>query len=171
MRSSNLHKIFKPYYIFGVLLVLWFVVSKLEIWNAYLLPPPWKVANAFVTMWQRGEITASVLVSLRRVLIGLGISFALAFLTRLLTAYRSSKADSVSVCSGCYLCYLVRLIVNNDRHIGNYGFIVDNDTQKILRMAPVFDHNRSLAYKVKDLDVASLKWCNRTIGCVKKVMH
>lgn len=93
MNRSNLHKILKPYYIFGVLLVLWIVASKLQIWNAYLLPPPWKVADAFVTMWQRGEITASVLVSLRRVLIGLGISFALAFLTSLLTAYRPSKAE------------------------------------------------------------------------------
>ena len=93
MNRSNLHKILKPYYIFGILLVLWFVAAKLEIWNAYLLPPPWKEADAFVTMWQRGEITASVLVSLRRVLIGLGISFALAFLTSLLTAYRPNQAE------------------------------------------------------------------------------
>ena len=93
MNRSNLHKILKPYYIFGILLVLWFVAAKLEVWNAYLLPPPWKVADAFVTMWQRGEITASVLVSLRRVLIGLGISFALAFLTSLLTAYRPNQAE------------------------------------------------------------------------------
>ena len=93
MNRSNLHKILKPYYIFGILPVLWFIAAKLEIWNAYLLPPPWKVADAFVTMWQRGEITASVLVSLRRVLIGLGISFALAFLTSLLTAYRPNQAE------------------------------------------------------------------------------
>ena len=93
MNRSNLHKILKPYYIFGILLVLWCVAAKLEIWNAYLLPPPWKVADAFVAMWQRGEITASVLVSLRRVLIGLGISFALAFLTSLLTAYRPNQAE------------------------------------------------------------------------------
>ena len=41
------------------------------------------------------------------------------------------------------------LIVNIDRHAGNYGFIVDNDTQKIKRMAPVFDHNRSLLYSLE----------------------
>ena len=93
MNRSNLHKRLKPYYIFGVLLLLWFVAAKLEVWNAYLLPPPWKVADAFVTMWQRGEITASVLVSLRRVLIGLGISFALAFLASLLTAYQPNQAE------------------------------------------------------------------------------
>ncbi len=49
------------------------------------------------------------------------------------------------------------LIINNDRHAGNYGFIVQNDTQQILRMAPVFDLNRSLAYNVKHLDINSLQ--------------
>lgn len=38
------------------------------------------------------------------------------------------------------------LLLNEDRHAGNYGFMVDNESQKILRMAPVFDHNRSLLY-------------------------
>lgn len=93
MQWKDFHKLLKPYYIFGVLLVLWYVAAELQIWNAYLLPPPWKVADAFVTMWQRGEITVSVLVSLRRVLIGMGISFVLAFLTSLLTAYRPNKAE------------------------------------------------------------------------------
>ena len=93
MNRHKLHSFLKPYYIFVLLLVLWYIVSALNIWNAYLLPPPSKVANAFVTMWQRGEITASVLVSLRRVLIGLGISFALAFAVGVLTAYRPAKAE------------------------------------------------------------------------------
>ena len=38
------------------------------------------------------------------------------------------------------------LIINEDRHAGNYGFTVDNRTQEILGMAPMFDHNRSLLY-------------------------
>lgn len=42
------------------------------------------------------------------------------------------------------------LILNTDRHAGNYGVIVDNETQKIQRMAPVFDHNLSL---FSDFDV------------------
>lgn len=36
------------------------------------------------------------------------------------------------------------LIINDDRHLGNHGVLIDNDTQKILRMAPVFDHNQAL---------------------------
>ncbi len=36
------------------------------------------------------------------------------------------------------------LTFNVDRHAGNHGVIVDNDTQKPLRMAPVFDMNLSM---------------------------
>ncbi len=36
------------------------------------------------------------------------------------------------------------LILNEDRHKNNFGFIVDNRTQEIQRMAPLFDHNLSL---------------------------
>lgn len=36
------------------------------------------------------------------------------------------------------------LTINTDRHLGNFGVLVDNDTQKILKMAPVFDNNQSL---------------------------
>ena len=97
MKIKRLHNILKPYYIFAVLLVLWCVAAKLEIWNAYLLPPPWKVARTFVTMVEKGEIATSVLVSLRRVLIGLGTAFVLAFLASLLAAYRPSKSEYLRV--------------------------------------------------------------------------
>lgn len=33
------------------------------------------------------------------------------------------------------------VFANVDRHAGNYGFMADNDTGEILRMAPLFDHN------------------------------
>lgn len=33
------------------------------------------------------------------------------------------------------------LMANVDRHAGNYGFLVDNDTGDVLSMAPLFDHN------------------------------
>lgn len=36
------------------------------------------------------------------------------------------------------------LILNEDRHKNNFGFIVDNRTQEIQGMAPLFDHNISL---------------------------
>lgn len=33
------------------------------------------------------------------------------------------------------------IMANVDRHSGNYGFLVDNQTGEVLRMAPLFDHN------------------------------
>lgn len=36
------------------------------------------------------------------------------------------------------------VIFNEDRHKNNFGFLVENDSHKILDMAPLFDHNLSL---------------------------
>lgn len=36
------------------------------------------------------------------------------------------------------------LTFNDDRHLGNFGVIIDNDTGRPLRMAPVFDLNQAL---------------------------
>ncbi len=91
--KKSLHQRMKPYYIFILLIVLWFLASWMEIWNTYLLPPPWKVAKTFVTMLQRGEIFASIFISLQRVLTGMVISFTLAFFSGLLTAYRPLQSE------------------------------------------------------------------------------
>ena len=93
MTRQKLHSKLKPYYIFPVLLAIWWIAAKLELWNAYLLPPPWKVARTFVTMLQRGELTASVWVSLKRVLTGAAISFTLAFFGGVASAYRPGKSE------------------------------------------------------------------------------
>ncbi len=36
------------------------------------------------------------------------------------------------------------IICNNDRHFGNFGLLVDNETNKIVAPAPLFDHGNSL---------------------------
>ena len=90
---KKLHEFLKPFYIFAVILVLWWIVAALEIWNTYLLPPPWKVAKTFVTMVERGEITSSILVSGKRVLTGAGISFFLAFTAGLCSAYLPERSE------------------------------------------------------------------------------
>ena len=93
MTRQKLHNALKPYYIFALLLALWWLAAKLEIWNAYLLPPPWKVAKTFVTMVQRGEIASSIAVSLKRVLTGVTVSFTLAFFAGVLSSYRPAKSE------------------------------------------------------------------------------
>lgn len=43
------------------------------------------------------------------------------------------------------------VIMNEDRHKNNFGFLVQNDSQKIVDMAPLFDHNVSLLpYAMED---------------------
>lgn len=46
------------------------------------------------------------------------------------------------------------LIFNEDRHTGNFGFLVDNDTFAVKKFAPVFDHNMSLLSRelISDLE-------------------
>ncbi len=45
------------------------------------------------------------------------------------------------------------VMANVDRHAGNYGFLVDNDTGEILEMAPLFDHNMAcLPYMMQQDD-------------------
>ncbi len=65
--------------VFGVLLLLWHLAAKAELWNAYILPPPEKVFGTLGTMLQTGELMGHLLVSLRRVLIGFSVSCALTF--------------------------------------------------------------------------------------------
>ena len=36
------------------------------------------------------------------------------------------------------------VVCNTDRHFGNFGFLVDNETNKIVAPAPLFDHGNSL---------------------------
>ena len=84
---KKLHNVLKPYYIFVIILAAWIVASRLQIWNTYLLPTPWRVWATFVSMMKRGEIVASVLMSLRRVAAGFAISFALAFSCGVISAF------------------------------------------------------------------------------------
>lgn len=56
------------------------------------------------------------------------------------------------------MCVLDALILNPDRHYGNFGVLFDTDTYKILGMAPVFDHNKSLFPEVDDDRLENLDW-------------
>lgn len=47
------------------------------------------------------------------------------------------------------------IIFNQDRHVGNFGFIVDNDTFQIKRFAPLFDYNISMLGHATDDDLSN----------------
>ena len=48
------------------------------------------------------------------------------------------------------------LICNTDRHCGNFGMIVDNNTNKILRPAPIFDNGLSIFNHPTKDDLANI---------------
>lgn len=48
------------------------------------------------------------------------------------------------------------VICNTDRHFGNFGFLIDNRTNKIVAPAPLFDHGNSLFNYAGNDDLESL---------------
>ena len=60
------------------------------------------------------------------------------------------------------------LILNIDCHLGNFGFLLDNQTMKVKTAAPMFDHNRSLLFDLDEEQLAKPEWyiskCRPRIG-------
>ena len=56
------------------------------------------------------------------------------------------------------MCVLDALILNPDRHYGNFGVLFNTDTMQVLKMAPVFDNNRSLFPELDDEQLAKPEW-------------
>lgn len=62
------------------------------------------------------------------------------------------------------------VIFNADRHYGNFGFLVDNKTNKIIAPAPLFDHGNSLlnfaGRDALESEAALQKYANTVVPCV-----
>ena len=60
------------------------------------------------------------------------------------------------------------LILNTDRHLGNFGFLFDNQTMEVKAPAPMFDHNCSLLFDLDEDQLAKPDWyiskCRPRIG-------
>ncbi len=63
----------------AAVVAVWWALSALHLWTAYVLPPPERVWHAAVAMTTSGELPEHVVVSLGRVAAGFGIAFGLAF--------------------------------------------------------------------------------------------
>ncbi|WP_455654376.1 hypothetical protein [Phascolarctobacterium sp.] len=59
------------------------------------------------------------------------------------------------------------IIANADRHLGNFGMMVDNNTGKYLRPAPLFDNGYSLFYGAASQELASKHYNDyvKTLSC------
>ena len=66
------------------------------------------------------------------------------------------------------MCVLDAVILNPDRHYGNFGVLFDNDTMQVLGMAPVFDNNRALLPGLDDYQLREPAWhirrCQSKLG-------
>ena len=49
------------------------------------------------------------------------------------------------------------VIYNTDRHFGNFGFLINNETNEIAAPAPLFDHGNSLFNYAGSDDMESIK--------------
>lgn len=66
------------------------------------------------------------------------------------------------------MCILDAIILNPDRHYGNFGVLFDTATMEVLQMAPVFDNNKSLLPELDNDQLAAPDWyiarCRPRIG-------
>jgi len=56
------------------------------------------------------------------------------------------------------------IIVNTDRHFGNFGLLVENETNEIVKPAPIFDNGLSLFYDAMDDDLERVDEFAKTKG-------
>ena len=75
----NKNKIIKTSISVLIILLIWTIITKLELVSSYVLPSPLKVLNSFFKMVQSGEIFEDIYISYLRVLQGFFIATLCAF--------------------------------------------------------------------------------------------
>jgi len=83
-RSASRQAIF-----YASLIGLWVLLAKLHIWPPYLFPPPWGVAEALWAGFQDHSFWIGIIVTMKRMIIGYGLSVILGMILGLAVA--SSK--------------------------------------------------------------------------------
>lgn len=69
----------KQILIFFLLLLAWLIACELKLWSPYILPSPTTVGETALAMLASGELLEAIFISFRRVLLGFGTAFILAF--------------------------------------------------------------------------------------------
>ncbi len=65
----------------------------------------------------------------------------------------------------CDLMVFDSIIANRDRHLGNFGMMIDNNSGEILEPAPIFDNGYSLLYGAADYDLKHLDEYIKALSC------
>lgn len=64
----------RRFYIIILIFFIWYLGSIFKLWNSFIIPSPEKVIKSFFILSKNGKLLNSVAISLRRVIIGFGIS-------------------------------------------------------------------------------------------------
>ena len=88
----------------GAVVLVWYMVSRLGLLSAYVLPPPSKVWSSFIKMLVTGELWKDIYISYVRVMKWFSIAFVLAFLL--------GMVRSLLPASGRYYEFIVQFFRN-----------------------------------------------------------
>ena len=88
----------------GAVVLVWYMVSRLGLLSAYVLPPPSKVWSSFIKMLVTAELWKDIYISYVRVMKGFSIAFVLAFLL--------GMVRSLLPASGRYYEFIVQFFRN-----------------------------------------------------------
>lgn len=88
----------------GAVVLVWYMVSRLGLLSAYVLPPPSKVWSSFIKMLVTGELWKDIYISYVRVMKGFSIAFVLAFLLGMVRSFLPA--------SGRYYEFIVQFFRN-----------------------------------------------------------
>jgi len=86
-------KIIRTFITITVLLLVWIVITKMNLVSSYILPSPGKVLNSLLKMIQSGEIFEDIYISFIRVLKGFGIATISAFILAMLRIIIPKSTD------------------------------------------------------------------------------
>ncbi len=86
-------KKFKVLITVGIFVLMWYVVSEMNIVSSYVLPSLFKVVDSFVKMVKSGEVFEDIYISYVRVLKGFLLSTAIAFLLAMIRVILPKLSD------------------------------------------------------------------------------
>ena len=77
--KDNWQKYFGPALGIGAVFLIWYLVCRMEVVSAYVLPSPARVWTSFLKMVKTGELWRDISISFLRVMKGFAIAFLFAF--------------------------------------------------------------------------------------------
>ena len=95
IRRASLRKVGYQVIFYSALLGLWALVAKVHLWPPYLFPAPWSVAEALWAGIKDHSFLIAIAVTMKRMLIGYGISVALGMILGIAVASNRFLEETV----------------------------------------------------------------------------